>query len=74
MNLSRLLIVGGLLAVGLGVLLHYLPGAFSWFGRLPGDLRFRGERTTVFIPIGSMIVVSVAVSLLLALIARLFDR
>lgn len=58
----------GIGAVVVGLLVA--AGAFSWFGRLPGDLRFGGERTRVFIPITSMLLVSVVASLLLALFRR----
>jgi hypothetical protein len=53
--------------VGVGV----AAGAFSWFGRLPGDIRIRGEHTSVFVPITSMLVVSVAISVLANLLRRL---
>ncbi|MFW6009915.1 MAG: DUF2905 domain-containing protein [Actinomycetota bacterium] len=60
-------IVGAILVV-VGVLLA--SGELSWFGRLPGDLRWSGERTTVFVPITSMLVLSAIVSLLLWLVRR----
>ena len=61
---------GGLLIILVGVaivvvgLLAY-AGALSWFGRLPGDLSFGGERTRVFIPITSMLIVSLVLSLVM---------
>jgi hypothetical protein len=68
--MARWLIIAGLLLVSVGLLLHYLPGAFSWFGRLPGDIRIGGERGRVFIPITSMLVVSLVLTLLLHLFRR----
>ncbi|HLL70862.1 MAG TPA: DUF2905 family protein [Pyrinomonadaceae bacterium] len=68
---------GGLLIILVGVaivvigLLAY-AGALSWFGRLPGDLSFGGERTRVFIPITSMLVVSLVLSLVMWLLRRFF--
>ena len=62
-----------LIAVGAGVLLVGIgvwAGAFNWFGRLPGDLRIEGERSRVFIPITSMLLVSVVLTLVLNLILR----
>ena len=65
----------GLLVILLGVgvivvgLLIY-TGALSWFGRLPGDIRYEGATTRVYVPITSMIVVSVALSLLMYLLRR----
>jgi hypothetical protein len=68
MRAGNLLITLGvaLVLVGIGVRL----GLFGWFGRLPGDVRSEGERTTVFIPITSMLIVSVVGSILLNLVAR----
>jgi hypothetical protein len=70
MRAGNLLIALGvaLVLVGVGVRL----GLFGWFGRLPGDIRSEGERTTVFIPITSMLIVSVVGSIGLNLIARFF--
>jgi hypothetical protein len=72
MRSSGLLIVVGALIVVIGVILRYFPWLFSWFGNLPGDIRRETENTTVFIPITSMLVVSVVGSLVLNLISRFF--
>ena len=56
----------------LGVLVRFAPGLFSWFGNLPGDVRIEGEDSQVFIPITSMIVASVALTLLVNLIGWVF--
>ena len=60
-GLTLMILGAGLVVVG--VLLW--SGALSWFGRLPGDVRWEGERARVYVPIVSMIVVSVVLSLLL---------
>ena len=52
--------------IGLGV----WSGALSWFGRLPGDIRIERESTRVYVPIASMLVISVVLSLLMYLINR----
>jgi hypothetical protein len=72
MRASNILILVGASLLVLGVVLRYFPGLFSWFGNLPGDIRHETENTTVFIPITSMLVVSVVVSILLSLVGRLF--
>lgn len=66
----------GLLIVGAGLVLILVGiavslGWFSWFGRLPGDIRYQGENTRVFVPITSMILASVALTLLVNLLRRL---
>lgn len=72
MRASNILIVVGASLLAVGVALRYFPGLFSWFGNLPGDIRRETENTTVFIPITSMLVVSVVVSVVLSLVGRLF--
>lgn len=66
-----------LIAVGAGILLvglalRYFPGLFSWFGNLPGDIRRETENATIFIPITSMLVISVVGSVILTIVSRLF--
>jgi hypothetical protein len=70
MRLGNLLIVAGIAIAVVGVAVRF--GLFSWFGNLPGDVRFEGERSTVFVPITSMLVVSVGGSIVLNLVLRLF--
>ena len=62
--------IAGVVLVAVGLVLHYVPGAFNWFGRLPGDIRIEGERGTFFFPITSMIIVSVVLTLLFNLFRR----
>jgi hypothetical protein len=72
MRASNILIVIGASLLLIGVTLRYFPGLFSWFGNLPGDIRRETENTTVFIPITSMLVVSVVLTIVLNLVGRLF--
>jgi hypothetical protein len=60
----------GAAVVVVGLLIY--TGALSWFGRLPGDLNFGGERTRVFIPLSSMLIVSLILSLVVYLLRRFF--
>ena len=69
---ANLLIAVGAGIVVVGVALRYFPGLFSWFGNLPGDIRRETENTTIFIPITSMLVVSVLASVILGVVSRLF--
>jgi multisubunit Na+/H+ antiporter MnhB subunit len=69
---ANLLIAIGAGLVVVGVALRYFPGLFSWFGNLPGDIRRETENATIFIPITSMLVVSVVASLILSVVSRLF--
>lgn len=65
-----IIVIIGVCAVIAGLLIY--SGALSWFGRLPGDIRFGGERTRVFIPLTSMLIVSLVLSLILYVARRFF--
>jgi hypothetical protein len=68
--LGKLFVALGLMLVTIGLVLQYAPWLLGWFGRLPGDINISRDGTRVFIPITSMIVVS----LILTLILNLFFR
>lgn len=68
--MARWLMIAGTALLLLGIALHFAPWLFSWFGRLPGDIRIESERSKVFIPITSMLLISLVVTLLLNLFRR----
>lgn len=63
-------IVGGLVVAFAGFLIYM--GWLSWFGRLPGDIRYQSEHVRVYVPIVSMLLVSLLLSLLLYFLRRFF--
>lgn len=65
-TIGTVLITVGAIAIVIGLFARF--GALSWFGRLPGDIRIEGETSQVFIPITSMLVISVVLSILLSLL------
>ena len=69
-GLGILVIGGGVCLVVVGLLIY--SGGFNWFGRLPGDIRYEGERTQIYVPIVSMLLVSLAVGLIFYLLRRFF--
>jgi hypothetical protein len=68
--MARWLIIAGLVLVVVGLVLHYAPGVFGWFGRLPGDIRIESERGKFFFPITSMVIVSIVLTALFNLFRR----
>lgn len=44
----------------------------TWFGRLPGDIRYEGRRTRVYAPLASMLLLSLVLSLVLYLLGAIF--
>ena len=68
-SVGLMLILAGVGLVLLGVLVS--TGALSWFGRLPGDIRIERPNARIYVPITSMVLVSIVLSLVLGLIRRL---
>jgi len=67
-SIGLLIVIIGAVVLIIGALV--MTGALSWFGRLPGDIRYQGANTRVYIPITSMIILSIVLSLVLALFRR----
>lgn len=70
--MGRVLIVVGIILIFVGLVLHYFPALFSGFGRLPGDIRIQKPGYSIYMPITSMLLASVLISLLFWLYNRLF--
>jgi len=70
MNISNTLITLGIATLLIGLALKYAPWLINWFGKLPGDIRVQNEHSFVFIPITSMIVVSLVLTLAINLLFR----
>ena len=63
-----LVIVAGVVVIVVGLLIY--SGALRWFGRLPGDIRYESGGTRVYIPIVSMLLISLALTLIFNLLRR----
>ena len=69
-DVGMMIIGAGVCLLVVGLVIYF--GGFNWFGRLPGDIRYEGERTQFYLPLVSMLLVSLALSLLFYLLRRLF--
>jgi len=68
-DLGRVLVVFGLIIVAAGVLVM-LVGRVPWIGRLPGDIHIQRGNWTFYFPIGTSILLSLVLTLVLWLIGR----
>ncbi len=67
MNGNWLIYLGiGLIVAGIA----YKYGLLDGFGNLPGDITYKGEHTFVFIPVTSMLLVSILLSIIMWLLNR----
>ena len=68
--MGRLIILSGIILIAVGLMLQYAPWLINWFGRLPGDIRIDNEKTKIFIPITSMILVSLILSIIMRILKK----
>lgn len=71
-NLGPFIVLTGIVIVVVGILVWV--GGLSWFGRLPGDIRIERGNLRIYIPVASMLLISVTASVLLFIWRLLFRR
>ena len=72
-QLGKMLLGFGVLLVILGIVLiavGNVPGKVPWLGRLPGDIYIEHGNWTFYFPLGTSILISLVLSLILFLLAR----
>ncbi len=69
MKIADILILLGAVLLALGLVLKFLP-----LGRLPGDIYLKGDGWVVYIPIGTMLVLSLVFTVVVNLLVYLFRR
>lgn len=62
MNLGHILLITGAALIILGLL---FTGMLSPLGRLPGDILIERENTTIYIPVATMLIISLAITLVM---------
>lgn len=65
-----LLIIGGIIVI-VGALIYFFHDKLHWMGRLPGDIRIERENFRVYIPITTMLIFNVLLSLIMFLIRKI---
>jgi len=73
-SVSKVFISLGLLFIAVGVLTWLFGNWFSWFGKLPGDIRIERENFVFYAPITSMIILSLILNILFYIIAKFLAR
>jgi hypothetical protein len=75
-SIGRVMIVIGIgiaLFGGLLLILGRIP-FFSNLGSLPGDIRIQGQGFSCFVPVVSMILISIILTIILNIIIRIINR
>jgi Protein of unknown function (DUF2905) len=66
-GVGRLLLLGGVILGALGLVLIFAPN-LPLIGRLPGDIRIETDTVRIYLPFGTMLVVSLILTIVLNLV------
>ncbi len=68
--MGRYIMIAGAVIVLVGLIVFFFGDKLGWLGKLPGDIRVEKENFRFYFPITTMILLSLALSLLIALIKK----
>ncbi len=71
---GRLLLIIGLAIAFIGLLILLAVRYIPWLGNLPGDFRFETDNSNIYIPLTTMILISILATILLNVLLRIFRR
>ena len=64
-HLGKTIIIIGAVIILIGVMFLFFGNRFSWFGHLPGDIRIEKENFKFYAPLGSMLLISIGITVLI---------
>jgi hypothetical protein len=73
-DVGRMLLIIGAVILITGAIFLVGGRLFPWLGRLPGDIRYESENVKIFIPITTMILISVVGTIVFNILVRIFRR
>lgn len=62
---GRVLILAGVFILILGILVYFFHDRLNWIGNLPGDIKIERPGFRLYIPITTMILFSILISLII---------
>ncbi|HDS05716.1 MAG TPA: DUF2905 domain-containing protein [Deltaproteobacteria bacterium] len=68
--MARWLITAGIILIAMGLIYHLAPWLINWSGKLPGDISIETERSKIFIPVASLILLSIIITILINFFRR----
>lgn len=67
---GKYIIVIGALIILVGIIIYFFHDKLNWIGKLPGDIRIEKENFKFYFPITTMILFSLAITLIVNLIKK----
>ena len=70
--MGKIFITIGMTIFIIGIIMYVLEDKIGWFGNLYGDMKIIKSNYSVYIPLTSMILVSIILTIILTLFSRFF--
>ncbi len=68
---GKYLMLAGLLLLVAGAVVWLWGNKLHWIGRLPGDIRIERENVRIYVPLATMLLASILLSLILWVVRRI---
>ena len=68
---GKYIIIAGVFVLIIGILVYFFYDYFKWLGKLPGDIRIEKQNYQFYFPIVTMLVISIAVTVIVNILKRL---
>ena len=69
-NTGKHLIIIGVIVIVIGLILWLFGNKLGWLGNLPGDIKYENERTKIYFPITTMLLISALISIILWVVRK----
>ncbi len=66
-NIGKYIIILGSIIIIAGVIIYFFHDKLNWIGKLPGDIRIEKENFKLYLPLTTMLILSLAVTLMINL-------
>lgn len=73
-SFSRYILLAGIILLLIGGVVFLLEKAGLRMGRIPGDIRFESNNTTCVVALGTSILLSIILTIILNLVARWMSK
>ena len=70
-SLSKWFILSGFILITLGFILYIFNDKFSCFGNLYGDFKYERDNIKIYLPIASMLIISIIATLVINLFSKI---